>query len=167
VDAVVRAWLGFAALGAGLIHVALVLGSPFGIGMPLLLIGAAEFAWGVFAIARPELPVPRVVRIGALIPLLGWAVVLGLTAGNLTTGLRVLPMLVASLFDLVLAFAITALLRRVPERALRPLPAGRYLLGVAAGALLVGALTTPALAATEAVESGIPGGGVPVDPHGH
>jgi hypothetical protein len=156
-SAVVRAWLGFCALGAGLIHLALVIGSPPAVAIPLLLIGAAEFAWGVFAFTAPTLPLPQVARAGALVPLLGWVVVLVVTGGSgAIEGLRVLPMLVASLLDLAIAIGITGMLRRDPERPPVPLRPGRYLLGVGAGALVVTALTMPALAATEAGFAAIP-----------
>ena len=73
-------------------------------------------------------------------------------------GLRVLPMLVASLLDLAIAIGITWILRRDPARAAVPLRPGRYLLALGAGALVVAALTTPALAATEAGAAAIPHG---------
>lgn len=169
-SAVLRAWLGFAALGAGLIHLALVVGSSPAIGIPLLLIGSAEFAWGVFAFTRPTLPVPHAARIGVLVPLLGWALLLGVTAAELTPGLRVLPMLVASLLDAAVAIGISLVLRRADRgTADRPLPAGRYLLALGAGALVIAALTTPALAATEAGGSAVPHGEIDLPGllHGH
>jgi hypothetical protein len=160
-SAVLRGWLGFLALGAGLIHVALVIGSPLFLGIPLILIGAAEFAWGVFAFAAPALPLPRVARVAALVPILGWAVLLVVGAAGAAGalgGLRVLPMLVASLLDLAIAIGITWILRRDPARPAAPLRPGRYLLGLGAGALVVTALTLPALAATEAGAAAIPDG---------
>ena len=57
--AVFRSWLGFVALGAGLIHVALVIGAAPALGIPLLLVGLAVFGWGVFACTSPRIPVPR------------------------------------------------------------------------------------------------------------
>src|SRR5689334_17326937 len=101
-DAVVRAWLGFLALGAGLIHLALVIGSPLPVAVPLLIMGVAEFGWGVFTFTAPRIPVPRTARIAALVPILGWVVVI-LLGGGTGLGLRTLPMLVASLFDLAVA----------------------------------------------------------------
>jgi hypothetical protein len=153
VRAVVTGWLGFCALGAGLIHLALVIGSPLVFGMPLLLIGIAEFVWGVLAFTAPALPVPRVARIAAVVPLLFWVVVLILDARSPLPGVRVLPMLVASLLDLAIAVAITGVLRRstAPAPALPPV---RHLLALAGGALVVAALTIPALVATEAVPTG-------------
>jgi hypothetical protein len=156
-NAVVRGWLGFFALGAGLVHLALVIGSPLVVGIPLLLVGAAEFAWGVFAFTAPAVPLARVARVAALVPILGWVVLLVLGGGAIG-GLRVLPLLVASLLDLAIAIGITWILRRDPARAAVPLRPARYLLSLGAGALVVAALTTPALAATEA--------GGAANPHG-
>ena len=68
-------------------------------------------------------------------------------------------MLVASLLDLAIAIGITWILRRDPATPPAPLRPGRYLLGLGAGALVVAALTTPALAATEAGAAAVPHGG--------
>jgi hypothetical protein len=155
--AVVRAWLGFFALGAGLIHLALVIGSPLSVGIPLLIVGVAEFAWGVLAFTTVEIPFGRVARIAALAPILGWVVLL-LVGGGTGYGVRVLPMLVASLLDLAVAITITLMLRRPADAEPRTLRAGPYLLGLGLGALVVAALTTPALAATEAGEFAQPHG---------
>lgn len=155
-SAVVRGWLGFSALGAGLLHLALVIGSSLAVGIPLVLIGAAEFAWGVFAFSAPALPLPRLARVAALVPILGWVALLVLGGIGAIGGLRVLPMLVASLLDLAIAIGITWILRRDARTPPVPLRPGRYLLSLGAGALVVAALTTPALAATEAGDAAIP-----------
>jgi hypothetical protein len=165
-SAVVRGWLGFIALGAGLIHLALVIGSPAAVGIPLIVIGAAEFAWGVFAFTRPSLPLPRIARVAALVPILGWVAVLVVPGAGAIGGIRVLPMLLASLLDLAIAIGITWILRRPPARAEAPLRPGRYILALGAGALVVAALTTPALAATEAGDAALPNGGLDL-PGGH
>ncbi|HTE61875.1 MAG TPA: hypothetical protein VK631_16090, partial [Solirubrobacteraceae bacterium] len=86
-------------------------------------------------------------------------------------GPRVLPMLLASLLDLAIAIGITGMLRwsAAPggsSRFDRPLRTGRHLFGLAAGALVVVALATPALAATEVGEGASPS--APTLPvHGH
>ncbi len=156
-NAVVRGWLGFCALGAGLIHLALAIGSQPAVGIPLLAIGVAEFAWGVFAFTAPALPLPQVARAGALVPLLGWAVALVVTGGSAAVeGLRVLPMLVASLLDLTIAIGITGMLRRDPAPSAVPLRPVRFVVTLGAGAVVVAALTLPALAATDAGFAAIP-----------
>lgn len=158
----IRAWAGFAALGAGLIHLALVIGSPVPAAVPLGAVGALEFGWGVFAVAGPRAPLPRVTRFAVLVPLGAWIITLltGLAPG---LGVRILPMLVASLLDVAISVTLSVLLRR-PDPP--PLTARRYLIGVAAGAAVVIALAAPALAATEAASlGGAPP--LPLAPHGH
>jgi hypothetical protein len=170
VDVVVKAWLGFAALGAGLIHLALVIGSPLPLALPLLAVGIAEFGWGVIAFTATRLPLARVVRVAVLVPILGWAALLLLGGSAGIPGVRVLPMLAASLLDLAVAIAITFVLRRRDAAPASPMRSGAYLLALAAGAVVVAALTTPALAATEVGGAGGGDGSGPGqshDPAGH
>ena len=167
-SAVLRNWLGCLALGSGLVHVALVIGSPPPVAAVLLVVGAAEFVWGAFTIARPAPPVPRLARAAALAPVIGWALLLVVAGadslGPLTSSNRLLPMLVAGLFDLLVAGGLTVMLRHAAATSPRrpavdsaPLT-GRRLAAVILGALLVAAITAPALAATEAGQlAGTPG----------
>jgi hypothetical protein len=138
-------------------------------------VGAAEFVWGAFTIARPTPPVPQFARAAAFAPVIGWALLLVIAGadslGPLTSSTRLLPMLVASLFDLLVAGGLTAMLRRAaapsrPAADSAPLT-GRRLVAVIVGALLIAAITAPALAATEAGQlAGTPGTSF-VDPPGH
>jgi hypothetical protein len=177
-SAVLRTWVGFIALGAGLLHFALVIGSPLPVALVLLLVGAAEFVWGVFTFVRPTPPLPQLARSGAFVPVVGWALLLVVAGadsfGPLTSSSELFPMLVASFFDLLIAGGLTAMLRRAatrraaqiaagPDVASAPAPtpespshAGRYLVGVILGALVIAAITTPALAATEAGQAAQP-----------
>jgi hypothetical protein len=161
---VVKSWLGFCALGAGLIHVALGIDSPPVFGVPLLLMGIAEVAWGVFALTAAALPLPRVTRVAAMVPLLFWVVVLIIGTGSPLPGVRVVPMLVATLLDLTIAVAITAMLRRRSAAGDRALPPARSLLALAGGALVVAALTVPALVTTGDLPTGTP---LDLPAHGH
>ena len=162
---VLRSWLGFLALAAGLVHVALVIGSPPAVAVVLLVVGAAEFTWGAITIARPTPPVPRLALAVAFAPVIGWALLLVIAGadslGPLTSGRQLFPMLIASLFDLLVAGGLTALLRRSAShsnqdaaapaaRESAPAHPIRRLVAVIVGALLIGAITAPALAATEA-----------------
>lgn len=164
---VLRSWLGFLAIGAGLVHVALAVGSPPPVAAVLVLVGVAEFAWGALAIARPTPPVPRVALAAAFVPVIGWTLLLVVAGtdslGPLTSSTQLLPMLVASLFDLLLAGGLTAMLRRAAPTTPATAPAatahpGRRLVAVIVGALVIAAITAPALAATEAGQlAGSPG----------
>src|SRR4051794_23707258 len=152
VTAVLRTWLGFLALAAGLVHVALVIGSPPPVAVVLLVVGAAEFTWGALAVAWPTPPIPQLARGLAFLPVIGWALLLVVAGadslGPLTSSVQLLPMLVASLFDLLVAAGLTLMLRRA-GRADRDRPA-RRVVAMIAGAIVIAALTAPALAATEA-----------------
>jgi hypothetical protein len=163
---VLRSWLGFLAIGAGLVHVALAVGSPAAVAAALVLVGAAEFGWGALTIARPRPPLPQLARAAAFVPVIAWALLLVVAGtdslGPLTSSTQLLPMLVASLFDLLLAGGLTAMLRRetAANRGVAPAAAhpGRRLIAVIAGALVIAAITAPALAATEAGQlAGSPG----------
>jgi hypothetical protein len=164
VRAVVTGWLGFCALGAGLIHLALVIGTPLLFGMPLLLIGLAEIVWGVFALTAPALPVPRIARIAAVVPLLFWVVVLLVDSGSPLPGAGVLPMLLSGLLDLAIAIGITAMLRRRAATDPPPLRPASHLLALGGGALVVAAVTISALAASGALPTGIT---LDLPGHGH
>lgn len=138
---VARATLGFASLAAGLLHLALAVGSVPGLATGLAVVGAAEFLWGVLAVSRPGLPVPRVAIVGALVPPAAWVVLLMMGI----EGPRLFPMLAATVLDLVVAVGVARGLRRTPG-----LESRRPAVGIAIAAALIAALTIPALIATEA-----------------
>lgn len=145
---IVRTWVAFAAIGVGLIHLALALGSPPLIAVPLALLGVAEFGWGVVTFARDAVPLPGVAFGVALAPVLGWIVLL--LTGGAPGGWGLVPLAMAAILELAVAALVGRHLRRRPSP---PPPApgiARYLVGVLAGGLVVVALTTPALAAIQA-----------------
>ncbi|MBC7725209.1 MAG: hypothetical protein H7146_10750 [Burkholderiaceae bacterium] len=150
---ITRTWLAFAAIGAGLVHLALVISSPAPFAVVLVGLGIAEFGWGVLTFARANLPAPRLVRVVAIVPLLAWSL-LAVAAGVfhtpwLVTSLPLMPMAVAGLFELFAAAAISVHLRRSPG-VVRPAPgSARYLAALMGGAVVVGLMTAPALAGTE------------------
>ncbi len=161
---ITRSWLAFAAIGTGLIHFALVVGSPLPLGILLAIVGLAEFAWGVYTFAREDIARPRLVLVGALAPMLGWGLLLVVSTAAENPGiaktLPLLPLAIATLFEIFIAVTVAMHLRRIAEH--RPEPrapgVGRYLIGLTAGGLVIAALTTPALAATEAGASAVPHG---------
>ena len=139
--AVTRCALGFAALGAGLVHVALAVGATPWLAVPLVIVGAAEFLWGVLAVSRPGVPTPRLAIAAALVPPTAWIVLLVVGA----VGPRPLPMLAATLLDVAVAIGLAGGLRRAPRSEPR-----HPLLGIAVAGAIVAAITVPALIATEA-----------------
>jgi len=138
--AVARSALGFAALGAGLLHLALAVGSVPWLAAGLAAVGAVEFLWGVLAVSRPGVPLPRAAIAGALVPPAGWVVLLLLGSD----GPRALPMLAATALDLAVAVMLAIGLRRAPTTEPRH-PA----LGIVIAGLVVAAIAVPALIATE------------------
>ena len=169
---IVRAWLSFAAIGAGIIHLALVISSPLAIGIPLALFGIAELTWGVLILVKDRLVSPRLAHAGAVTPLLLWSLltvtVTLLAAPQVASSLRFVPMGIAAIFELFIAGVLSVILRRQTETetetepstpAAKPATAAKYLSAVIVAGVLVGALTTPALAATQAGAVAIEHGG--------
>jgi hypothetical protein len=180
VSAVARSWLAFAAVGAGLVHLALVIGSAPASAAVFAVIGVLEFAWGLFTVATGRVAAPRAALVGALVPAAFWVVAIFATSAahlpQLATSLRVLPLLVATLLELFVAATIAVSLRRssvsprataasstaASSTAARSTAArsttGRQLFGIAAGIVVIAALTAPALAATQVGELALPAG---------
>ena len=150
---ILRSWLAFAAIGTAVIHLALVISSPLPLGIVLVVLGIAEFGWGVLTLSRDRVIAPKVARVGAIAPVLVWSVIVVaatmLDAPEVASYFNFFPMAIATLFELFVAISITLQLRR-EARPSQPAPAGRYLIGLFAGALVVATITTPALAFTQA-----------------
>lgn len=174
-SAILRNWLAFAAIGTALIHFALVVSSPVPVAIVLAVIALAELAWGVAMMASGRLLVPRLALAGAVLPLILWsAVLLVAVESNVTeiSSLRFLPLALAAVLEIFVAGTIALHIRRgfvadgaenaddatkAADAAKAP-PAGRYLLGLLVGSIAVAALTTPALAATQAGDVAVPHG---------
>lgn len=168
--AIRRTWLAFAAIGTGLIHLALVIGSPPWLGAALAVLALAEFGWGVVTFAREQVIAPRIALVVALVPVAGWTLLLLVSSVADTpafaASLGFLPLAVTSVFELFAVAVLGVHLRRGPGDAPPPFPTlPRYLLGLIAGALVAAALATPALAATEAGLLVVPQPGL-IDLHG-
>lgn len=115
----IRHWLALAALGAALIHLAVGAGSPPAAMVALLLIGVAEGAWAVAVLRSDRLPVPAWAVVGALVPVAGWALLVTaavvMSAPGITSDLPAIPMLAATLLDLVVAAVVGRHLRARAE----------------------------------------------------
>ena len=158
---ITRTWIAFAAIGTGLIHLALVIGAPLPLAIALGVLGLAEFAWGVLTFARDRVPLPRVALVVAIVPVVLWGLLLVVStvaeAPALAASLPFVPFAVATVFELFVAAVLAVHLRRPATDARAATPGvARYLAGLALGALVVAALTTPALAATQAGRIGQP-----------
>lgn len=148
-----RMLAGIAAIGAGLVHLATAIGSPPTVAAVVAVIGIAEFGWGVVAVAARGIPLPHSARIGAVVPVVLWVLVLVVAGpaqlGPFTSAIRLAPMLAASALDLVVVVAITAALRRAASG--RAAARGRgAVVGVVLAGVAIAALTGIALTSTEA-----------------
>jgi hypothetical protein len=130
----------------------------------------------VLTVLRDRVHTPTAALIGALAPIGLWALLItAASVGEAPELLAPLPFLAmgsATLFDLFLAGVLAVQRRRAmregdpaqqagdpdPDRVAAEPSVGRYLLGVLAGACVVSALTTPALANTHAGQSAVPHG---------
>ena len=163
--ALTRIWIAFAALGAGLIHLAVAAGSPPILLAVFLVLGAAEIAWCVATMLSSRFPLRQFALVGSLLPLVAWAsaLVLGDPVGATVDNLPPLALASAGVLDVVIGAAMAASLRRSPDAspaATSEPGAGWTVLGIVAGALVMTALTLPALGQTQA-------GIAALDGHGH
>lgn len=163
-----RAWLSFAAVGAGIIHLALALSAPPGIAAALAVIGGAQFAWGVLLVAIGRVQAPRAVIAAAMVPTTLWIVSVVVAGAarepSATASLRFLPLVIATSLELVIAVVVARSLRAVHTT---PPPARRLVIGIGAGAVLVSALTLTALAATDIPRVVAPSGTYTNDHNSH
>jgi hypothetical protein len=164
VHRLVRSWLALAAVGAGIVHLALawaaavrlsgvhpvVGGALAGV---LALVGIAEVAWGLVALVIDRVPTPGLARWASLAPVAAWALVLVSGAGG-GLALPFLPMGTATVFDLFIAGGLSVHLRSARRKSSRhprgdgPAMRGAVLLGLVAAGLAMSALVAPALSAT-------------------
>jgi hypothetical protein len=160
---VARCWAGFASLGAGLVHAAVIRehwSERAVYGVFFAVVAAGQLGWGLAALARDRAPFPGRVAAanGALIALWALTRTVGLPFGPdagtpEAVGAADLGA-VALQGILVVAVAVGGLALLGVPRASKVGLLG----GLAAGALLVGLITTPALAGTPA--------GAHAHPHG-
>ena len=161
--AMTRSWPMLGALGAGLVLAALGAGAGGAPQVVLAGLGVAALGWGVLSLRAGRMLVP----VGVLaVGVTTLAVGAGAVAGGAMTDVAGLPLAAASAFIAWVALAAALAVRSgrvarattdaaVPEERTEPASRDlaetrRTLAGLAIGALLVSALATPALAATEA-----------------
>ncbi len=153
---ITRMWLGFAALCAGIIHLALIGSSPLPVAALLTIIGVAEGAWGLATFVRVRILFPRAALVAALVPILLWGVLVAAAAASKTPAVASYlgfdSMALASFFGLFIAIVLAVQVRRGTDFTVptRESSAPRYLLGVVIGGLLAAAIVTPALSASDA-----------------
>lgn len=149
---ILRAWVSFAAIGTGLIHLAMVLSAPLWLAIPLTVLGMVEFGWGVLTFASDPPLVPLAAIVVAIVPVLAWITLLTMAGSipEIANPSTLVPLGIASVFELFVAAVLGRQLQR-PRPTPAPKPSTpRYVIGIAAGALVTAALVTPALAAAQA-----------------
>ncbi len=167
-----RCWAGFASFGAGLVHVAVVrehLEVSVSHGVFFAVVGLAQIGWGLWALRGPVVPRARTTVLATVALIALWAVsrTVGLPfglGGKEPVGTADVLAVVLEV-GLILCIALAARSVAVPNRdgsersAQAPLASAKFVSLLAAGALAVSAVATPAMAATMA--------GVHAHPHGH
>jgi hypothetical protein len=147
-----RSLVAFAAIGAALIHLALVLSSPLPLAVVLAILGVTEFGWGIVTLSRGRMLAPRIVRVVALAPVLLWSLIVVvasvLQAPEVASYFSFMPMAIATLFELFSAILITRQLRE-DDRATHATSPRRTVVSLIVGALVIASLTAPALAYTQ------------------
>ena len=161
-----RSWPAFAALGAGLVLIAVGAGAvgvpTWGIAAAAALVGSgiAALGWAVAALRAGRVPAPGAALSAALVLIAASGALIASGAAP-AAGIAVLPLLAADLFVLVVAVGAAGAVRsRQADAAGRRVgsPRRSSAIGMVIGAALVAALATPALAATEAGEVAVPHG---------
>ena len=153
---ITRMWLGFAALCAGIIHLALVASSPLPIAILLAVIGGAECAWGLATFVRVRIVFPRIALVASLTPVLLWGSLVGSAAVSKNPGvasyLGFQAMALASMLGLFTAVTLAVAVRRGTDfsQPTSAVSATRYLSGVIVGGIVAAIIVTPALSATDA-----------------
>jgi len=169
-DASAVLWPAVTAWGAGLVQIALGAGAVTGstvqpAGLPLIALGLLALAWGATALARGRVIAPRAGVAGALAGLIAGA--LALAADPARTSI----LAVAAASVLVVAVAIgCGRALRATQRTTASAPPKPRLAGFFVAAVVVAAVITPALGATEAgrlAPDHSVHGGVIEEPHHH
>ncbi|WP_353826988.1 hypothetical protein [Agromyces sp. SYSU T0242] len=153
-----RTWPMLAALGGGLVLAALAAGAGGAPRVVLAGLGIAALGWGVSGLRAGRVVAPRTTLAASTAALVaGGAAV----AGGGLSAVPGLPLGAAAVFTTAVAVSAASAVRSTPrERTARPRATGsaRSLAGLAVGAVLVSALATPALAATDAGRLAVPHG---------
>ncbi|MFB6610923.1 hypothetical protein ACFCVO_11415 [Agromyces sp. NPDC056379] len=164
--AALRSWPMLAAFGAGLVLAALAAGAGGAMQPALVVAGVAALGWGGLALRAGRVIAPSATLVVTAVALVGMAAAVS-TGAAATTDVPAGPLAAASVFIVVVALSAGLELRARTRLAGGTDPANdrgagasdaARLIGLVAGAALVAALATPALAATEAGESAVPHG---------
>lgn len=170
-------WMAFCAIGAAVLHLALVITASPVAAVTLAVVGIAELLWAVVAL-RDRVRMPSLALGIAVVVPLSWALSLvAETRGAPPLGLPLATMLAASALQFIVAALLAVRLRRARVEAQAASAGTRQpgtlalLTSMLVAGVLVGAVTTPALAETAAGQNARPHGehliGELAEPAGH
>ncbi len=150
-----RTWSAYAALGAGLVLLALAsehLGHHLTLGVALAALGVAEVLWAVLALRGPA-PAPRVALAVLLVGGVGWLIAAALLDGVLSgadLAAGALQLGAAVLLGVTLRPTLVVVADPPEPQSAEPAGTGTRLAALTLGSLLFAAITVPGLAATDA-----------------
>lgn len=163
-------WPALASLGAGLVLFATAAGAAPAVAIPVGIAGGVELAWAFSVLRAGRLVMPRAAIAGGAVGIVGSGFLL------LTGPVALVPFVALFVFHWSIAIAAVIELRGARARSLgAPAPvatasasasappprqrrAGAFTLVLVIEAMLVAAIATPALAASEAGEFAVPHG---------
>ncbi len=146
---VIRTLAGVTAIGAGIVHLALVPGTVLPLLLVLAVIGAAQVTWGVVALVRRSVPAPSLALLGGIAP--AFLFPLAAVGGDaLLSALPTAALLGATVLSLGAAFLV-ALHQRAERRQAEPRRSrpAVVLPALALGVAVIAGIATPAIAASE------------------
>jgi hypothetical protein len=160
---IMTVWMAFCAIGAGVLHLALVVTASPVVAVPLGIVGAAELIWAIIALHERPRALHGALAVLVAVPVAWAVVVVAESRGAAPLGMPLETMLAASVLQLVVGALIAVRLRSSRlDAADRPAvrPAGTLALvgSMVVAGVLVGAITTPALSETAAGENARPHG---------
>lgn len=145
-------WPALALLGAGLILLAVAAGTDAVVAVLLSILAVTQLGFGGAALRLGRLPAPRtLLGLCATLTIANLALVFGGEIG-------LVPFVALLLFQWGVAIAAGLELRRPVAHDTKPVGTGRLLGALASGAILVAAITTPALSLTEPGTVAVPHG---------
>lgn len=158
-----------AALGAGLVHLAVAASAPVLLTVVLAALGVAEIGWSLTVLRAGRVMAVRSTLAVAASSSAVWvsiAFALGATgATDPVDALPLLPVLAATVFTLYVAGEMARTLRSGRSATIGS--GGRMVVGFMVGAFIVAAIASPALAATDAGKLAHPMGDMMMQTHQH
>ncbi|WP_419817864.1 hypothetical protein [Glaciibacter flavus] len=147
-------WPALAALGAGLVHLAVAASAPVVLTVVLVALGIAEIGWALTVLRAGRVMAVRSTLAVAASSSAVWVAIaftLGATGiADPADSVPLLPLAAATLFTFYIAVEMARVTRSGKTATAATGTGGRLIVGLVIGAAIVAAVATPALAATDA-----------------